>query len=154
MRLSIIAAFALALVPAVPALAGDEPLPTQTKVDDTKTRAKLLGERPLTLQWIESKPGRAEVTDDGGLMRLRGQQQSPKGDKLTVEGVIKEVGARHFVLVGTIVTQVSYIYGGKPCSRSGTFTFRQTGKRKYFRLKEMSNPCEGGNLVDYVDVFP
>ncbi len=154
MRLSLALVTALTLAPAVPALAGDEPLPTATQVDDAKTRAKLLGERPLTLQWIESKPGRAEVTDDGGLMRLRGQQNGPKGDKLTVEGVIKHVGAKHFVLVGTITTQVSYIYGGKTCSRTGTFTFRQTGKRKYFRLKEMNNPCEGGNLVDYVDVFP
>jgi len=148
-------ALALLLAFATPAFAGDEPLPTQTKVVDTNTRTALLGERLLTLQWIAftHAGGRAEITDDHGLLRVKGQQPGKDGDLLTVEGVIKEVGAKQFVLVGTIVTKVSHIYSGNSCSRSGTFTFRQTGKRKYFRLKEMVNPCEGGNLVDYVDVY-
>ena len=43
-------------------------------------------------------------------------------------------------------------FGGKPCVKTGRFTFRITGTRKYWRLKEMTN-CEGGMLVDYVDVY-
>ena len=56
-----------------------------------------------------------------------------------------------FVFQGRIVTQVSYLFGGQPCTRDGAFTFRITGKRKYWRMKEMQSPCD--DVVDYVDVY-
>lgn len=33
------------------------------------------------------------------------------------------------------------------------WTFRVTGKRPYWRLKEMQNVCEGDNTVDYLDIY-
>jgi hypothetical protein len=35
--------------------------------------------------------------------------------------------------------------------RSGTFHFKATGKRRYWRMQEMDNPCD--SVTDYVDVY-
>jgi hypothetical protein len=152
-------ALLLSLCSAPTALAGDdEPAsqqaaPTKTQVNDAKARGQLLGEHSLTLQWISdsAKPGKAQVTEEDGLLRLQGRQQDAKGNYVTVEGVIERVDAKSFVLVGKVETRVDYIAGGKVCPREGRFTFRITGKRRYWRMKEMDNPCEG--VVDYVDVY-
>jgi hypothetical protein len=40
---------------------------------------------------------------------------------------------------------------GPAFERTGEMTFRVTGKRKYWRLMEMDNPCEG--VTDYVDIY-
>jgi hypothetical protein len=127
--------------------------PTKTQVSDDKAREKLLGDHDLTLQWISDKKkvGKAQVTEENGLLKLKGEQRGPKGNYVTVEGVIERVDAASFVLVGKVETRVDYIAGGKVCPREGRFTFRITGKRRYWRMKEMNNPCE--DVVDYVDVY-
>jgi hypothetical protein len=127
--------------------------PTKTQVSDDKAREQLLGEHVLTLQWISDnkKVGKAQVTEENGLLKLKGEQRAAKGNYVTVEGVIEQVDAKTFVLVGKVETRVDYIAGGKVCPREGRFTFRITGKRRYWRMKEMNNPCE--DVVDYVDVY-
>jgi hypothetical protein len=35
--------------------------------------------------------------------------------------------------------------------RQGDFTFKVTGKRKYWRMQEMDNPCD--EATDYVDIY-
>lgn len=142
----------LALAPQVQA--GDEPvLPKKTQVNDAKAREQLLGEHLLTLQWISfgGTAGKARVTEEDGLLKLEGKHQDAKGNHLRVEGVIERVDAKSFVLVGRVETKVDHIAGGEVCPREGRFTFRITGKRRYWRMKEMNNPCEG--VVDYVDVY-
>jgi hypothetical protein len=127
--------------------------PTKTQVNDDQAREQLLGEHVLTLQWISDnkKVGKAQVTEENGLLKLKGEQRAAKGNYVTVEGLIERVDAKSFVLVGKVETRVDYIAGGKVCPREGRFTFRITGKRRYWRMKEMDNPCEG--VVDYVDVY-
>ncbi|WP_224368932.1 hypothetical protein [Hyalangium versicolor] len=136
-------------------LAGEDgpPVPEKTQVNDAKAREQLLGEHTLTLQWLsdDPKPGKAQVTEEGGLLKLRGEQRTPKGF-LKVDGVIERVDAKSFVFVGRVDMQVDYLYEGKECPRAGRFTFRITGKRRYWRLKEMESPCEKDH-VDYVDLF-
>lgn len=139
-----------------PAWAGDEApaAPTKTQVNDASAREKLLGEHLLTLQWItfeNAKAGKVQVTEENGLLKLKGSQKDAKGNFVTVEGVIESVDAKSFVLVGKVETQVDHIAGGKTCPREGRFTFRITGKRRYWRMKEMNNPCE--DVADYVDIF-
>lgn len=114
---------------------------------------QLMGEHVFNLQWIDSPPGVARVTEPTkGQLELDAEQRNAKGDFATVKGRVTKVDATTFELDGVVTTQVSYVNGGKVCAREGHFTFRITGKRKYWRLKEMSN-CEGRNVVDYVDVF-
>ncbi|NMO16572.1 hypothetical protein HPC49_28945 [Pyxidicoccus fallax] len=146
----------LTLFLASPAWAGDESpaASTKTQVKSPKGRQQLLGEHPLTLQWLtfdKTKPGKATVTEEDGVLMLQGEQRAPNGDHLIVEGMVESVDEKTFVLVGRVVTQVNHINDGKACLREGRFTFRITGKRRYWRMKEMDNPCEG--VTDYVDVF-
>ena len=79
-----------------------------------------------------------------------------KGDDfLTVDGVFTRVTDRELTFRGTIVARVAENVGGVACKRGGTLHFRRSGKRKFFRLVEMRNPCQpdGEMLVDYVDIF-
>ena len=129
--------------------------PVKTQVNDANAKKQLLGEHLLTLQWItpdNGPTGKAQVTEENGLLKLKGSQRDAKGNYLTVEGVIETVDTRSFVLVGKVELSVDFLAGGKPCPREGRFTFRITGKRRYWRMKEMNNPCEE-NHVDYVDLF-
>jgi len=86
----------------------------------------------------------------GGL-QLEAVQENRKGAYATVSGRITKVTTTSFELDGTVKSKVSYVNGGKECVRTGHFTFRVTGKRKYWRLMQMEN-CEGHSVVDYVDV--
>ncbi len=113
----------------------------------------LLGKHKLSLQWISwDYFGSATVTNKAGVYSIKGTQKGrATSDVLTIDGMIVSIDAKEFVFEGSIVTQVSNINGGQPCTRQGDFTFRITGKRKYWRLMEMDNPCDG--VTDYVDIF-
>ena len=112
---------------------------------------KLLGKHMFSLQWIEGPMGEAVVsrTETGGL-RIDARQEH-KGDFVTLNGDVRILDDKNFVVTGVLVTRVSHIAGGKPCPRSGEFTFRVTKNRKYWRLQQMDNPCDP--VVDYVDVY-
>ena len=107
----------------------------------------------LSLQWISwDYFGTAEVKQELGAWGIEGRQKGRGNtDFVTVEGFIDSIDAKQFVLDGTIVTQVSHINGGKPCERRGQFVFKITGKRRYWRLQQMDNPCDVA--TDYVDIY-
>ncbi|MDQ3801486.1 MAG: hypothetical protein M3384_18850 [Acidobacteriota bacterium] len=125
----------------------------KTAVSDAKAKAMLLGRHKLALQWISwDYFGAANVTERGGVLYLKGNQRQRGGaDYLTVDGRITSVEAKEFSFSGKIITRVSHINGGEPCVREGDFTFKITGKRKYWRLQQIDNPCEA--VADYVDIF-
>ena len=104
----------------------------------------------FSLQWIDGK-GVATVAADGPKTVIIGKHTGKNGDFISINGAIEQPGETGFTFVGVIITQVSYIAGGKACTRDGTFTFRATGKRKYWRMKENTNPCD--EVVDYVDIY-
>jgi hypothetical protein len=124
-----------------------------TVIKDTAAKVKLLGQHRLALQWISwDYFGKAIVTESNGTLFLKGEQKARKGDDLlSIDGIITEVDAKDFKFKGTIVTKVEFNNGGKPCERNGEMTFTIKGNRRYWRLKEMENPCE--EIVDYVDIF-
>ena len=123
-------------------------------ITDQKMADKLYGKHALTLQWLGTgdlkTAGSVEVSEVDGDWRLTGRQEADEGF-VELEGVVKAVDATTFSFSGEIVTQVSYINNGKPCSRSGDFTFLKKGKRKYWRLQQMDNPCD--MAADYVDIY-
>jgi hypothetical protein len=125
----------------------------RTVVNDKKASAMLLGRHRLSLQWISwDYFGTATVTNRRGTYFLKGEQKQRRGtDYLRVDGRITEINAKNFKFDGTIVMQISSINGGKPCTREGEMTFRITGNRRYWRLAEMTNPCD--TATDYVDIF-
>jgi hypothetical protein len=125
----------------------------KTIVTDAKAKAMLLGRHKLSLQWISwDYFGQANVSNVKGVLYLKGAQKARGGsDYVKIDGVITSIDAKEFKFDGTIITQVSHIAEGKPCERTGEMTFRITGKRKYWRLQEMDNPCDG--VTDYVDIY-
>jgi hypothetical protein len=125
----------------------------KTVINDVKAKNMLLGRHMISLQWISwDHFGAANVTSKNGVLYLKGAQKAKKGtDFLEISGVIVSVDASEFKFKGTITTQISHIANGEPCERTGEMTFRITGKRRYWRLQEMDNPCDG--VVDYVDIY-
>ena len=125
----------------------------KTIIKDENAKQMLLGQHRLSLQWISwDYFGKANVTESNGTLLIKGEQKGRGNeDYLTLDGAITMVDAKEFAFKGTIITKVSYNNNGEPCKREGEMTFRITGNRKYWRLKEMDSPCE--QIVDYVDIF-
>jgi hypothetical protein len=128
-----------------------------TVVHDQAAKQLLLGSHRLSLQWISwTKFGQVDITESDGRLVMKGDQKSDENsDYLHVDGVITQIDAQSFSFNGTIVMKVSDTNNGQSCARNGEMTFRKTGARKYWRLKEMQNPCvpAGDMTTDYVDVY-
>lgn len=125
----------------------------KTIVNNTKAKTMLLGKHKVSLQWISwDYFGTATVINKNGVFYLKGEQKAKRGsDYLKVDGVITQIDAKEFKFDGTIITQISHINNGEPCTRTGEMTFRITGKRKYWRMQEIDNPCDVA--ADYVDIY-
>lgn len=126
----------------------------RTKVNNAAAARMLLGRHKLSLQWVSwDYFGRATVANRGGKYSIKGEQKGrgKSTDFVKIDGAITSIDAKEFSFRGKIVTQVSHINGGKSCTRDGEFTFKITGKRRYWRLQQMDNPCDP--VTDYVDVY-
>jgi hypothetical protein len=124
-------------------------------ITDSAMAAQLLGRHALTLQWLGTgtlkDAGHAEVKKGAdGAWHLSGRQDSRQGH-VSLDGVVTAIDAATFAFAGTVITNVSFINDGKDCRRSGNFTFAKTGKRRYWRLQQMDNPCD--QATDYVDIY-
>ena len=113
----------------------------------------LLGRHKISLQWISwDYFGTVNITDRKGLLYVKGRQDGRKStDFVSVDGVVTSIDDKEFAFKGKVVTQISHIFGGKPCTRDGELVFRITGKRKYWRMQEIDNPCD--EAADYVDLY-
>ena len=131
------------------------PAQEKTTIDDPAAAKVLLGRHMLSLQWVSwDYFGVATVTNEDGVYRIKGEQKGRGAnatDYLKIDGTISWIAAKDFIFSGTITTQVSHINSGEPCVREGKFTFKITGKRRYWRLQQMDNPCD--QATDYVDIY-
>ena len=125
----------------------------KTVINDAAAKRNLLGKHLFSLQWISwNHFGSATVTERNGVLYLKGSQKGRGNtDFVTIDGTVKEVNAKSFSFDGKIVIRVSHNNNGESCTRTGEMTFAITGKRRYWRLQEMQNPCE--DIVDYVDIY-
>lgn len=127
----------------------------KTEVQNSASARMLLGRHRLSLQWVSwDYFGVATVKINRGIYTLTGEQEgrgASKGNFVTIDGVILRIDAKEFKFRGSIVTRVDHINGGQPCERDGEFTFKITGKRRYWRLQQMDNPCDP--VTDYVDIY-
>ena len=114
------------------------------------------GKHNLSLQWISwEKMGTVDIgaPDRNGVRNVKGSQRSDANDDyLEIEGTLSEGSARELIFKGTIRSKVAGVNNGQLCEREGTYHFKATGKRKYWRLQEMDN-CEGNRVTDYVDIY-
>ena len=148
------------------ALAGAT-LPAQaepTIVHSDGALAQLKANRGVTLQWISwDYRGKLDVADDHGLIHLSGGQTSRDGKAtLTIDGVVTEIEAKSFRFHGRIEYFAPGIVSYN-CVRDGDLTFKITGKRKFWRMQEMTADCgteepDVPNTIptyntDYVDIY-
>lgn len=128
---------------------GQEP----TIINNAAAAKMLSGKHKFSLQWISwDYFGVATVTNKRGVYKIGGEQKGRgNSDFVRIDGTIKSIDSKEFIFEGSIITQVSHINGGAPCTRDGEYTFKITGKRKYWRLMQMDNPCDP--VTDYVDIF-
>lgn len=117
----------------------------------------LVGEHLISLQWISWNTfGSAKIskTETEGVYKITGIQESTdKKEYLKIDGQIKPISEKNLKFEGKIETKIQHHNQGNPCIRQGTYDFRVSGKRKYWRLKEKTNPCDKGNVVDYIDIY-
>jgi hypothetical protein len=105
----------------------------------------------ITLQWISwDYRGGLAVSDRGGRVHLSGGQRQRGGPgRLELDGDVTEISERSFTFRGRIaITDTPD--PGRNCLRDGSYEFRITGRRRYWRLQQMER-CDG--LTDYVDIY-
>ena len=135
----------------VAAGARDAVVPKAPKVVDPKVKRKLLGKHLFSLHWISwEKFGTATITEDKGKLKITAEQKTDR-EYARLNGVIEPVNMKMFYFTGDIVTRVLYPSFPNDCKRTGTFLFEATGTRRYWRLQQMTNPCDG--KTDYIDIF-
>jgi hypothetical protein len=138
---------------ALPAFGRADAAASATAID-AAARARLIGEHTLSLQWIDwgdlDKAGRVSIEQRGDVLTLEGSEEAGD-DRLDIIGRIVAATPDGFTFVGDITIKVHGIAGGDACTRSGTAHFKTSGKRKYWRLQEMQNPCD--SATDYVDIY-
>ena len=133
------------------ALAAVQPGSERTQIEDPAALARLRGNSGVTLQWIGwEHRGRVRVSERDGLVHLSGAQSARGGPgRLTLEGDVLEIGASSFTFRGRIAISDTPD-AGRDCVRDGTYEFRVTQRRRYWRLQQMEQ-CDG--LTDYVDIY-
>ncbi|MEA3012157.1 MAG: hypothetical protein QOD42_702 [Sphingomonadales bacterium] len=143
----------LALLLAAAGAAAQAPPPERTIVNDRAALQRLRRNSGITLQWISFETrarGHVAATMRGGLLHLSGSQAERRGPgRLTLDGDVLRVDPRSFTFKGRIL-----IAGapdpGRNCVRDGTYEFRVTQRRRYWRLQDFE-ACDG--LADYVDIY-
>jgi hypothetical protein len=146
---AILIATAFGAAPA--AIAADEPIGITTEIADPGALARLQHNAGLTLQRISwDYRGRLAVTEEGHLFHIKGEQKEKHGPgRLEIDGIVVKIDKDGFSYLGKIA-----IYNAprdrKECLRDGTYQFRASGKRHYWRLQQME-ACSG--LTDYVDIY-
>ena len=146
----------LALMLAVTGAAAQTAAPAsgeRTIVNDSAALNRLRHNSGITLQWISfGQPGRGHVvvTERNGLVHLRGSQTQRAGaGRVDLDGDVLSISARSFTFRGRIMIE-NAPDPDRECLREGTYEFRATGTRRYWRLQNIE-ACDG--LADYVDIY-
>ena len=113
------------------------------------------GKHNLSLQWISwEELGVADVKHLGdNKYRISGEQRHPQNDDyLKIDGTLEVVSKTELIFNGTVETKSESVNNGKPCLKEGKQRFLSTKNRRYWRMQDMEN-CEGGMVLDYVDIY-
>jgi hypothetical protein len=125
----------------------------RTVVTDRAALVRLRRNSGITLQWISFHQlgrGHVTVTERNGLVHLRGSQtQNDSVGRVDLDGDVLAIGPRSFTFRGRISIE-NAPDPDRECLRDGTYEFRATGTRRYWRLQNIE-ACDG--LADYVDIY-
>lgn len=120
---------------------------------ETTFEDSLLGEHQFGVQFIWDGYGSAEITkDDEGALHIKGEQYSnTKEEYVLLNGVITVIDERNFKIKGNLKLFTEGCCG--LLDREVDYTFRKTGNRKYWRLKERNDLCDQYTCAYYLDIF-
>jgi hypothetical protein len=127
-------------------------------IPQTNDISEIEGRHKLSLQWISWDDfGYIDFEKiDANIYKVKGIQESNESNEecrdcfLKIEGKITQISEKVLSFTGKIESSVHYIQNGTPCVKEGTFEFKSTGNRKYWRCQNM-NGCDG--VTDYVDIY-
>jgi hypothetical protein len=148
------ASLALLLIATGAAAQTPPPAPGErTIVNDRTALGRLRRNSGITLQWISFETaarGHVVAQMNGGLLHLSGAQRARNGaGRVTLDGDVLRINPRSFFFRGRIVI-TDAPDRGRNCVREGTYEFRATGQRRYWRLQDFE-ACDA--LADYVDIY-
>lgn len=139
----------------MPAGAQDAQLSSNDKASDSTSFEIREGTHYLSLQWISwDELGEAEIEYLGdNKYSIVGEQRNPdNNDYLKINGTLEPISDKKLIFEGVVESQIEHLNQGEPCVKEGIKIFESTKNRKYWRMQDMEN-CEGGMVLDYVDVY-
>ncbi len=150
----LLASFALLLAATGTMAQSPPPAPGErTIVNDRTALNRLRRNSGITLQWISfeyAQRGHVVAQMNGGLLHLSGSHSARNGPgRVALDGDVIRINPRSFFFRGRIVI-TDAPDRGRNCVRDGTYEFRVTGQRRYWRLQDFE-ACDG--LTDYVDIY-
>ena len=117
-----------------------------------EVRQSLIGKHDFGVQFIWDGYGTATITEEDGTLRIKGEQySSSKEEYVLLEGTITILDARSISFDGHLKLFTEGCCG--LLDRRVTYTFRKTGNRKYWRLKDREDLCGQYTCAYYLDIF-
>jgi len=113
----------------------------------------LIGEHMFGVQFIWDGYGSAEISrNEEGELVIKGEQYSSnKEEYVLLEGTVTVINDKNFTITGHLKLFTEGCCG--LLDRDVTYTFRKTGNRKYWRLKEREDLCSQYTCAYYMDIF-
>ncbi len=113
---------------------------------------ELIGEHMFGVQFIWDGYGTAQITEEDGVLKIKGKQYSDnKEEYVLLDGTITVIDERNFTVKGHLKLFTLGCCG--LLDRKINYTFRKTGSRKYYRLKEREDLCGQYTCAYYLDIF-
>ncbi|MGB5555813.1 MAG: hypothetical protein WBM83_14240 [Flavobacteriaceae bacterium] len=117
-----------------------------------KSIQSLVGTHKFGVQFIYDGYGTAEISVLEGELYLKGTQYSEdKEEYVLMEGKITVIDELNFTFEGDLKLFTEGCCG--LLDRKVSYTFRKTGNRKYYRLKERDDLCSQYTCAYYLDIF-
>ncbi len=115
----------------------------------------VLGDHVFTLQWLSDggSVGKARIYKENEVVLVDAKHENKEAGFITMQGELQIIDRRELLFTGVIVSQVNYLNNNIPYTREGTFTLKATGKRKYWRMQDMTQPSDGSMAADYIDIY-
>lgn len=139
----------------IPTGAQDEQPSLNNGASDSTSFEIREGTHYVSLQWISwDELGEAEIEYLGdNKYSIVGEQRNPdNNDYLKINGTLEPISDKKLIFEGIVESQIEHLNQGEPCLKEGPIIFESTKNREYWRMQDMEN-CEGGMVVDYVDIY-
>lgn len=128
-------------------------VPFQGFSQETTFEESMIGKHQFGVQFIWDGYGSAKITkDEQGILHIKGEQYSNnKEEYVLLGGIITVIDEKNIKIKGNLKLFTEGCCG--LLDREIDYTFRKTGSRKYWRLKERNDLCDQYTCAYYLDIF-